>query len=138
MNSHYEWAVKELEFLKDGDEMNLAVRNHLLKMCVEFEKAGHSGFSANYAANILNKLLRYEPILPLTGNDDEWQEVGDGVFQNIRCHRVFKENGQAYDIEGKVFKEPSGVCFTNKNSRVEITFPYTPTTEYLGVWEVNK
>ena len=138
MDSHYEWAVKELEFLKDGDEMNLAMRNHLLKMCVEFEKAGHSGFSANYAANILNKLLRYEPVLPLTGNDDEWQEVGDGVFQNLRCPRVFKENGQAYDIEGKVFKEPSGACFTNEKSRVEITFPYTPTTEYLGVWEKTK
>jgi len=49
---------------------------------------------------------------------------------------VFKdETGEAYDINGKVFREPSGSCYTSFESRVPVTFPYTPTTEYVDVVE---
>lgn len=44
-----------------------------------------------------------------------------------------KHIGKAYDINGKVFKESDGCCYTNKDSRVYIDFPYTPKTEYVKV-----
>jgi hypothetical protein len=124
------------------DEMNLAMRKHILHMIEEFSKEGHSGFSASYAVNILAKLLVYKPLSPLQGTDDEWMEVymdkGVSVFQNKRCSHVFRENGQAYDSEGKIFWEwnqdgTTKSYFTRRESRINITFPYTPTRVYEEV-----
>ncbi len=113
-----------------GPDMDIEVRE-LLHV---FSLQGHSGFSAAITAQLLGKLLRFEPIGPLTGEPDEWYEVGPGVFQNRRCGRVFKQadrfNGQAYDLDGIVWEEPDGGRFTNYESMVPVVFPYTPTTEY--------
>ena len=98
-----------------------------------FAEEGHSGSSAGYAIGLLEKLLRFEPLQPLTGEDSEWFDHGDGVFQNTRCSHVFKENGEAYDIDGIIFREPDGSCFTNFKSRVPVTFPYVPKREYVDV-----
>lgn len=120
-----------------GDEMQALMNAQLKELILVFSTHGHSGFSAGYATSALAKLLRYEPLRPLTGEPDEWNEVGDGVFQNNRCSHVFKQagrfNGQAYDINGRVFREPSGACFTSGDSFVPIIFPYTPTIEYVDV-----
>jgi hypothetical protein len=129
------------------DEMNVMMRKHILHMVNEFAEEGHSGFSASYAAGLLDKLFRYQPLCPLSGDDSEWVDVGQQsgypLYQNKRCGRVFKEgDGQAYDMEGKVFYdiyteldgepcEPYKSYFTNRESRVTINFPYTPNTEYV-------
>jgi hypothetical protein len=73
--------------------------------------------------------MRFEPLTPLTGEDNEWNQIKDNLYQNRRSPRVFKEDGQAYDIDGIVFRDPDGCYVTNKDSRVNITFPYTPVTE---------
>lgn len=104
-----------------------------LRMVEVFADEGHSGYSAGISISVLEKLLRFEPLTPLTGDEDEWTEVADGVFQNRRCSHVFRENGEAYDIDGRVFREPNGACYTSRDSRVPVTFPYTPTTEYVDV-----
>jgi len=139
MSNAEKFAVHELSLIGDADdEMQQAMNEHILKMVRTFADEGHSGFSAAYAINALEKLLRFEPLTPLTGADDEWVEVGDDgpdgtCFQNKRSPRVFKDNTGAYDIDGKVFREPSGACYTSRDSRVYITFPYRPTTEYVDV-----
>lgn len=129
----------------DGDEYNAMMRNHILHMVEEFSKEGHSGFSANYAINCLQKLLRFEPLSPLTGEDGEWNFVGDlgddPVYQNKRCSRVFKDkDGNCYDIDGVVYwqwvEREDGSKYKSYYSkggapRNFITFPYTPTTEYI-------
>lgn len=113
-----------------GPNMDIEVRE-LLHV---FASQGHSGASASIVTGWLGKLLRYEPIGPLTGEPDEWVEVGPGVHQNRRCGRVFKQadrfNGQAYDLDGIVWEEPDGGRFTNWESIVPVVFPYTPKTEY--------
>ena len=99
-----------------------------------FDKQEHSGMSAAIVTSLLDKLLRFEPIGPLTGADDEWTEVSDGMWQNRRCSRVFRRaDGTAYDIEGKVFREPDGLTYTNRDSLVEVQFPYTPETQIVDV-----
>lgn len=132
------YAIDELTRIgmyDSDDEMNREMCEHILKMVDVFAEEGHSGFSAEYAIGILQKLLRYQPLSPLTGGDDEWIEVTDGVFQNKRCSRIFKDgkDGQAYDIHGKVFVEPDGVSYTSRDSRMFIEFPYVPKTEYVNV-----
>lgn len=118
----------------DGDEMQEAMNLALREIVFVFGSQGHSGFSAGYATSALEKLLRFEPLRPLTGEPDEWTEIDPGYWQNNRCSRVFKDtDGRAYDTEGRVFCEPDGGCYTGIDSRVYITFPYRPKTEYVDV-----
>lgn len=123
-------AERELQYLsKDPDEMQQQINTDIMALLSLFSLQGHSGSSAAYTTSVLTKLLRWEPITPLTGEDSEWVEVGTGVFQNSRCSRVFKDaDGGAYDIDGKVFQDKNGSWFTNSESRVPVTFPYVPKT----------
>ena len=125
------------------DEMTRMMRKHILHMMQEFANEGHSGFSAYYAISILTKLMDFKPLSPLTGEDNEWNLVGDGHWQNKRRSSVFKDSdGSCYDIDGKVFwewyKDEDGIIsksyYTSRDSRVPVTFPYTvpdkPIYEY--------
>jgi hypothetical protein len=105
----------------------------IMKMIEVFAEEDHSDFSAGMAVSLFQRLASWEPLTPLTGEDDEWMEVGDGYYQNRRCSHVFKRNGAAYDIEGRVFRKPNGACFTSSDSRIPVTFPYTPKREYVDV-----
>lgn len=122
---------------KQGDGPNKWMQENVLALLTLFAKQGHSGFSASYCIEAFKTLAKFEPLLPLQGTDAEWNECGDGVFQNRRCSHVFKQadrfNGQAYDINGKIFKDPDGFTYTNSDSSVPITFPYTPKHEYVDV-----
>jgi hypothetical protein len=99
-----------------------------------FADQGHSGLSAAMTVGLLERLLRYEPLSPLTGADDEWVALDYGpdvAGQNVRCSHVFRRaDGTAYDAEGRVFIDPDGDYLTGAGSRVEVTFPYTPTRVY--------
>jgi hypothetical protein len=80
-------------------------------------------------------LADFKPISPLSGNDDEWTEVIDGVFQNKRYSGLFKQadifDGKAYDIYGKIFRDPDGSTWTNSDSFVAVDFPYVPKSEIV-------
>lgn len=136
MSNLTDFARDELKraglFDKDSDYGGM-LGEAVLKMVEQFAGEGHSGFSANMAISLFKKLARFEPITPLTGADDEWNEIGDGVWQNRRCPHVFKGADGPYDSIGIVFREPDGSCFTSTSSRIPISFPYTPKTEYRDV-----
>lgn len=128
MSSLIEHAKTELALIGgQDDEMQQAINKDILEIVDVFDKQGHSGFSASYALGILKRLLDFKPLKPLTGEPDEWIEVGDGVFQNKRYSAVFKDGagGKAYWIEGKIFSDDGGkTWFTNRDSRVYIEFPF--------------
>lgn len=141
LNKHAIAEFKAAGWLDDTgayvDEMQEALCKHVLELLRVFADEGHSGSTAPYTVNMFKKLAMFEPLVPLTGEDWEWTEVGDGVFQNKRCSRVFKQadrfNGQAYDLDGRVFREPNGSYYTGRDSMVPVTFPYVPKTEYVDV-----
>lgn len=134
--SHARFELRK-SLAEPKDSPNRWMADDLLQLLAVFSLHGHSGFSASYAVSAFTDLARFQPLGPLTGEPDEWNEVGEGVFQNRRCSHVFKQadrfNGQAYDLDGRIFREPSGACFTNSDSFVPITFPYTPKREYVDV-----
>ena len=121
-------------FAKDSDYGGM-LGDAVMKMVKVFADEGHSGASAGMAISIFERIARYEPLTPLTGEPDEWNEVGHGVYQNRRCHSVFKDgaDSQAYNAEGRIFREPNGSHFISRESRVPVTFPYTPKREYVDV-----
>ena len=129
------------------DEMQGMICSHVMKLIDIFSEEGHSGSTAPYAINLFQRIASFKPLAPLTGEDDEWvkHDYGSGhiTYQNKRLSSVFKdEDGNAYDIDGKVFWEWSGTKenpykshYTCSESRVPVTFPYSPKTEY--VWRYS-
>lgn len=121
--------------LDSKSEINAEMTKCLLAIVRLFAAQGHSGGSANYAVDTLERLLKFEPLSPLTGADDEWNDVseqsGRPMWQNNRCSRVFKDNEKAWDIEGTIFIDETGTPYASHDSRVDVTFPYTPHTEFV-------
>lgn len=131
MSNLIDYAKKELSRIPhDNDGLQDQMDRCILDLVSVFCSQGHSNTSAFYIINILDRILRFLPLQPLTGEDDEWVEIADGTFQNKRCSRVFKDENGAYDIEGKIFSDDGGnTWYQNRDSRTQITFPYTPPAE---------
>lgn len=109
MNNFKKHFHRELDILRD----NLDKDDKLLiepfvdiidEICDIFAGEGHSGGSAPYSAGALSqtikKILLFEPLSPITGDDSEWVDVSDDmgrkendtpVFQNSRCSAIFKD-----------------------------------------------
>ena len=109
-------------FSQDGPNKWLAESTEQLLAVLSHE--GHSGGSIGFALKFFDTMARFKPWGPLTGDDDEWVEIGDNYYQNRRCHSVFKKDGSAYNINGRVFHDGDGICCTNIHSHTPVTFPY--------------
>jgi hypothetical protein len=105
MSNLHEYAEAELKLAglldEDSDYGGMLGRG-ALEIIDVFRRQGHSGHSAHMMAEILNKLLRYEPLMPLTYAEDEWMEVDTGMWQNRRKSDVFsKDHGATwYCLDG--------------------------------------
>jgi hypothetical protein len=122
---------------KFEDEMQGLICAQVLDLLNMFAKHGHSGTTGSYALNMFTKLADFKPIAPITGEDSEWNLLDYGVepkYQNKRCSSIFKDaDGNAYDIDGKVFWEWSGTkenpyksYYTSGGCHTPVTFPYIP------------
>lgn len=136
MNMH-EYAESEMAIAwPESDSLQDVIKSNVLSMIDVFAEQGHSGASAAYTLNILDRLIRFKPISPLTGDEDEWGEPDSGsrdyCQQNKRCSSVFRinfDNKTAYDIDGRVFSDDGGKTFwSTYESRIPVSFPYTPST----------
>ena len=156
-----EWALNELKRIENtctdedslreqkmvSSEVQKMVTKNVMDIITVFDSQNHSGFSANYTINLLSRLLRWIPLTPLTGEEDEWYEPygPDNTQQNKRCTKVFRrnfDNSTAYNIRGKVFSNDGGkTWWTNSNSSVPVAFPYVvpvvPERVYLKKEEVK-
>lgn len=153
-------AKRELDLLAKTtpDALIIEFTPQILALCEAFGKSGQSGGSAPYVASAISeavkKLLMFETIVPLTGDDEEWVEIGstnDGepMFQNKRDGRVFKDGnkGRAYFIDAIVFDGDIGGRFTGNRTVSEPdgnligsaqyikSFPFRPKTFYVDVFE---
>lgn len=127
-----EYAKSELERLgKDKEGMQELINKDILEIVERFASQGHSGFSASYALSVLERLLRFKPLTALTGEEEEWNDLKWGAWQNKRCNSVFKhEDGTVTDVDGVVVSDNGGITwFTRKDFQKQITFPYTPPIE---------
>jgi hypothetical protein len=121
-SNHVKWAIDELKYAKllDNDddpelekefiEYNKMVAESVISVLKEFSKAGHSGFSSSMAIELLNKLLKYQNLTPLTDNPEEWMDIADMMdgnimYQSRRNPACFTENMKQYynidDPDGK-------------------------------------
>lgn len=95
-----EYAEKELGraglFSKDSDYGGM-IGHAVMDIITIFSKQGHSGSSASMVTQLLEKLMRYEPLTPLTYEPDEWWDVseqsGTPLWQNKRDFKIFSIDG---------------------------------------------
>lgn len=92
--------------LFDSDDYDGMIAKNVMEIVEVFSKGGHSGSSAAITADIVNKLLRYEPLTPLTYEPDEWIDQteasgGKPTWQNKRKFSVFSNDGGKthYDLD---------------------------------------
>ena len=147
MTNTQEHAQKELDILikTTPDAIIRYFIPEILALCEAFGNSGQSGGSAPYTAQALSqavkKLCLQQPISPLTGEDNEWDDISNEELQNNRCSAVFKENGRAYYLDAIIWKTQKGMTWhgTTKEgitSRQYIkSFPFVPKTFIIDVIE---
>lgn len=144
-------AESELAYLRKSvpDAVILEFEKEILALVKAFGRSGQSGGSAPFVSSAitqaLQKLLMFKPIMPVTGEEWEWnylqyKEMGSGdVKQNKRLSAVFLEDGKAYYLDAVVFKgQDEWDTFTGNvegvNSCLNIkSFPFEPKTFYVDV-----
>lgn len=87
-------AIRELA-LVDNDK---AFNDCIINAVREFAKYGHSGGSAGVAIHILNDLLQFQNLSPLTDDPDEWMLIeeaiaGPNCWQSRRNPEAFSNDG---------------------------------------------
>jgi hypothetical protein len=93
----YQHAKRELELAGvEKDIYGQMLPNAILEIVRTFAKQGHSGMSAAYSLHLLDKLLRYEHLTPITDNPEDWMNVSEylpGTWQCRRNPALFSADG---------------------------------------------
>lgn len=91
------WAKNEIELYKqknNPDEYYSMCLDSALRVYEVMCDEGHSGTSWSMTVPILEKLLEGKPLTPLTGENDEWNDITyndkEAVYQNKRRNSLFK------------------------------------------------
>lgn len=77
---------------KDADYDGM-IPDAVLKVVKVFSEEGHSGGSASLVLSILDKVLRFQTLTPITSDPATWMEVGTGVWQSNREPATFSQDG---------------------------------------------
>ena len=93
MSNLVEHARRELKLIGEDPETT----EGLCRVVQAFVDMGHSGGSASVAIPMLERLLRRQPLAPLTYAPDEWEDrseiTGSPLWQNRRDSTVFSTDG---------------------------------------------
>ena len=75
-----------------------------------FADMGHSGGSRSVAIPVINTLLQFKPLTPLTNDPDEWTRVGDRFWQSQRDSEAFSyDNGITYYLLSERDIDPKSI-----------------------------
>lgn len=99
MSNLVDHARRELALIGEDEWLT----NGLCKVIAVFAEMGHSGFSAEHSTAVLEKLLRYQPLSPITDDPAEWEDrsemSGYPIWQNVRDSRAMsKDGGKTYTL----------------------------------------
>ena len=99
-------AKREMELAglydEDADYGGL-IPDAVMNVVEAFAKDGHSGGSAAVTLAIVEKVLRFETLTPITSNPMEWNHIADDLWQSNRDPRMFSTDaGQTwYNVDDR-------------------------------------
>lgn len=117
MSNLVDHATRELKEASVDAELSKII----VEMIRTFASYGHSGSSAEYAANLVNALLRFQVLTPITDDPSTWEHHPEegwgepgGVWQNRRNSKAFStDGGKTYRLLGDSQSEPWSELFTS-------------------------
>lgn len=143
LTAYAEQEMKAVGLHEPDADYGGMIYDAVLELVKTFAEQGHSGTSAAQTLAIFSKVAAFQPLKPLTGEDDEWTDVSEEYYQNKRNYAVFKEKatGRSYFLDAIVWKTQNGGHYTGSTedgteSRQYIrSFPFVPKTFYVDVVE---
>jgi len=117
----------------DEDGMQKSITNDILEVINLFKEYG---FGKDETQK-LSRLMDWKPIIPLTGEDDEWSDIsmydreGSTSQQNKLCSAVFRDNfdnATAHYIYGRVYTDNGGHSWFTGNHKDGVVHSSTPVT----------
>lgn len=94
-------AIAELDRIGETSYEEPSMRKAVLDIVRTFADQGHSGSSAAYCVAVVEKLLRFQPLSPITNDPAEWVQHDDDLWQNTRDGECFSQDG------GKTYRRNS-------------------------------
>lgn len=140
MSRFVSWAIEEIKRagLYDEDSPYSGELGKALEELVRvFDKQDHSGFSASMMVPLLERLLQYKPLTPITNDPSEWTETsereGEKLFQCKRCSSLFATESQlqqnkAVDHNFYYKVNEDGVTYQDEECSKVVSLPYFPPT----------
>jgi len=143
-------ARKELKlaglFKKDSDYEG-ATAKAVMELVRLFSSQDHSGASAKLVINLFEKVASYKTLTPISGKDEEWNDMCDKEMQNNREGCLFKnkETGECTYLDAIIWRTQTGSTWCGsaiKKDGTKVTsrqivksFPFNPKTFYVDVIE---
>lgn len=159
-----DWAISELKlagYHPEATDKDASYGDKCAQAALElFDlllKQDHSGASIGFTMQILNRLVKRKPLVPLTGEEDEWSElevINGQVYQHNKrypslCKKIcadgtikFSDHNRVscYDAilleDGSRVYWGSGIVTRLMDDLYPITFPYMPDELYVAVEEI--
>jgi len=96
-------------FDKDSDYGGM-LGEAVMKMVKVFADEGHSGFSAGMAISLFKTVASFEPLTPLTGDDDEWMKSRKALFRTSDARMSSRKAGKPTISTGASFEIQMGLA----------------------------
>lgn len=96
---HAERELRLAGLLDRDSDYNGILGEAVLAIVALFAQQGHSGASAAMVTDIATRLMRFEPLTPLTNDPDEWIQIAEeapgwpSLWQNRRNSSAFSNDG---------------------------------------------
>lgn len=128
-------ARRELALLGEEQE---TIEGYL-NVVKAFAAMNHCGGSASVAIPVINQLLQFKNLTPLTDDSDEWvhhtQEVWGapgGIWQNIRNSEAFSsDGGKTYYLLSERDNAPEPIMHESEKRNPDgVHVPRTPNPEH--------
>jgi len=88
-------TIRELDLIGEDETADYdgMIRDAVLDIVRTFARQGHSGYSAAYTLSLIQRLLAFEPLSPLTDDPADWVNVADNLWQCRRQSAAFSHDG---------------------------------------------
>jgi len=95
---HAEYEMKRAGLYDKDSDYDGMIPETVTAMVRAFAGRGHSGGSHGLVMSVLNKVMHFKTLTPLTNDPDEWFDIsdncgGDPVWQNKRDSSYFSKDG---------------------------------------------
>lgn len=108
--NHAERELKLAGIREKDADYGGALYNAVMELVKVFSKQ-HSGASAERTLQLFNKVASYKNLMPLTGEDNEWNNISNKCGKLLQSNRkpdVFKKDDKAYYLDAIIWRTQTG------------------------------